>query len=208
MVDRVVLGQIFFQYFCFPLLVRFNQLSIFIYSCTFSLWHKSPQLARTAPFTRFLDHTQRHKTIGRTPLDEWSARRRNPYLTTQHTDIHALIWIRTYNLSRRAATDLRLRPRGHWDRHSHTTYCHILPTVTYYLHSYTTYSHILPTATYYLQSPPTFTYYLQSHTTYSHILPTVTYYLHSHTTYIHILPTVTYYLQSHTTYIHILPTDT
>ena len=25
--------------------------------------------------------------------------------------------IRTHNLSRRAADDLRLRPRGHWDRH-------------------------------------------------------------------------------------------
>ena len=25
-------------------------------------------------------------------------------------------WIRTHNLSRRAAADLRLRPQGHWDR--------------------------------------------------------------------------------------------
>jgi len=25
--------------------------------------------------------------------------------------------IRTHNLSRRAAADLRFRPRGHWDRH-------------------------------------------------------------------------------------------
>ena len=25
--------------------------------------------------------------------------------------------IRTHDLSRRAAADLRLRPRGHWDRH-------------------------------------------------------------------------------------------
>ena len=30
----------------------------------------------------FLDHTQRRSTIGRTPLDEWSARRRDLYLTT------------------------------------------------------------------------------------------------------------------------------
>jgi hypothetical protein len=30
----------------------------------------------------FLDHTQRRTTIGRTPLDEWSARRRDLYLTT------------------------------------------------------------------------------------------------------------------------------
>jgi len=31
-------------------------------------------------FTRFLDHTQRRTTVGRTPLDEWSARRRDLYL--------------------------------------------------------------------------------------------------------------------------------
>jgi hypothetical protein len=30
----------------------------------------------------FMDHTQGHITFGRTPLDEWSARRRDPYLTT------------------------------------------------------------------------------------------------------------------------------
>ena len=30
----------------------------------------------------FLDHTQRRTTVGRTPLDEWSARRRDVYLTT------------------------------------------------------------------------------------------------------------------------------
>ena len=33
----------------------------------------------------FLDHTQRRSTFGRTPLDEWSARRRDLYLTTHDT---------------------------------------------------------------------------------------------------------------------------
>jgi len=33
----------------------------------------------------FLDHTQRLSTVGRTPLDEWSARRRDLYLTTHDT---------------------------------------------------------------------------------------------------------------------------
>ena len=33
----------------------------------------------------FLDHTQRRSTVGRTPLDEWSARRRDRYLTTHDT---------------------------------------------------------------------------------------------------------------------------
>jgi len=34
-------------------------------------------------FLVFLDHTQRRSTVGRIPLDEWSARRRDFYLTTQ-----------------------------------------------------------------------------------------------------------------------------
>jgi hypothetical protein len=33
----------------------------------------------------FLDHAQRRSTIGRTPLDERSARRRDFYLTTHDT---------------------------------------------------------------------------------------------------------------------------
>jgi hypothetical protein len=36
-------------------------------------------------FTRFLDHTQRRTTVGRTPLDEWSARHKDLYLTTPNT---------------------------------------------------------------------------------------------------------------------------
>ena len=36
------------------------------------------------PFLMFLDHTRRN-TVGRTPLDEWSARRRDLYLTTHDT---------------------------------------------------------------------------------------------------------------------------
>ena len=68
----------------------------------------------------FLDHTQRRTTVGRTPLDEWSARRRDLYLTTHNThkqtNIHTSGGIRTHDLSRRAAADLRLRSRGYWDR--------------------------------------------------------------------------------------------
>jgi len=36
-------------------------------------------------FMTSLDHTQRRTTVGRTPLDEWSARRRDLYLTTHNT---------------------------------------------------------------------------------------------------------------------------
>jgi hypothetical protein len=39
---------------------------------------------RPFSFLRFLDHTQRPTTVGRTPLDEWSARRRDLYLTTHN----------------------------------------------------------------------------------------------------------------------------
>ena len=82
-----------------------------------------PQWARAPSFTRFLDHTQRHTTLGRTPLDEWSARRRDFYVTTHNThDRHPCPspptdGIRTRNPSRRAAADPLLRHRGHPDRH-------------------------------------------------------------------------------------------
>ena len=54
-------------------------------ACNFCFWRDSPQWARASSFTRFLDHTQRRTTVGRTPLDEWSARRRDLYLTTHNT---------------------------------------------------------------------------------------------------------------------------
>ena len=53
-------------------------------------------------FLMFLDHTQRRRTVGRTPLDEWSARRRDLYLATHDT----------HDLSRGAAC----RPLACWDR--------------------------------------------------------------------------------------------
>jgi hypothetical protein len=45
----------------------------------------SPQWVMAFSFTRFLDITQRRTTVGRTPLEEWSARRRDLYLTTHNT---------------------------------------------------------------------------------------------------------------------------
>jgi hypothetical protein len=53
---------------------------------------KPPLWARPSSFTKFLDHTQRSNTVRRTPLEEWSARHRDLYLTTQHsqqTNIHS-----------------------------------------------------------------------------------------------------------------------
>jgi len=42
-------------------------------------------LPHSRGFLWFLDHTQRHTAVGRTPLDERSARRRDLYLTTHNT---------------------------------------------------------------------------------------------------------------------------
>ena len=78
-----------------------------------------PQWTMDSSFTRFLDHTQRRTTVSRTPLDEWSARRRDLYLTKHNTHNRQTSmppgWIRTHNLSRRASTDPRLLTRSHWD---------------------------------------------------------------------------------------------
>ena len=43
-----------------------------------------PYVYMEHPFLMFLDHTRR-STVGRTPLNEWSARRRDLYLTTHDT---------------------------------------------------------------------------------------------------------------------------
>ena len=60
-------------------------------------------------------HHNRYDSSGRVI----GSSQRPPPDNTQHsqqTDLHAVGGIRTHNLSRRAAADLRLRPRGHWDR--------------------------------------------------------------------------------------------
>ena len=55
------------------------------YILIFFLWRCGPRRALASSFFRFLDYTQRRITAGRTPLDEWSARRRDLYLTTHNT---------------------------------------------------------------------------------------------------------------------------
>ena len=48
---------------------------------------------------------------------------------SQQTNIHASSGIRTHDLSRRATEDLRLRPRGYWDRRDfvlrYSKYCEL-----------------------------------------------------------------------------------
>jgi len=51
----------------------------------FFLWRCGPKRTMASSLLRFLDHTQRRTTVGRTPLDELSARRRDLYLTAHNT---------------------------------------------------------------------------------------------------------------------------
>ena len=55
------------------------------FSSAFFLWRCDPTRVMASSFLRFLHRTQRRITVGRTPLDEWSARRRDLYLTTYNT---------------------------------------------------------------------------------------------------------------------------
>ena len=65
------------------------KLYIYIYThiyTFFFLWRCDPTRVMASSFLRFpRSHTQRRTTVRRTPLDEWSARRRDLYLTTHNT---------------------------------------------------------------------------------------------------------------------------
>ena len=92
------------------------------------------------PHYRGFTITIRHTAVGRTPLDEWSARRRDLFLTTHNTHnrdtsmppagfeptISAAERPQTYALDRAA----------NWDRHTHThthTYIYIYKIWTAYM---------------------------------------------------------------------------
>ena len=55
------------------------------YTFRFFVWCCCPMQAMAYSFLRFLDHTQRRIKVGRNPLDGWSPRRRDLYLTTHDT---------------------------------------------------------------------------------------------------------------------------
>ena len=63
-------------------ILMYHHLFVCLFVC---FWRYSPQWARASLFTGFLDNTQRRTTVVRTPLDEWSARCRDFYLTTYIT---------------------------------------------------------------------------------------------------------------------------
>jgi hypothetical protein len=59
--------------------------SVFQLDCLSVCGATAPQWGRVFSFTKFLDHTLRRTIVDRNPLDEWSARRRDLYLTTHYT---------------------------------------------------------------------------------------------------------------------------
>jgi len=74
----------------------------------FVLEATAPHRARASSITTFLDHTQRRITVGRTPLDEWSARCRDLYLTIHNIpNKHQIApgGIRTRNPNKRTTAD-------------------------------------------------------------------------------------------------------
>jgi len=65
-----------------------NPLTFFFYWRYNPLWVCILQLSSgviASSHTRFLEHTHRRATVSRTPLGEWSVRRRDFYLTTHST---------------------------------------------------------------------------------------------------------------------------
>jgi hypothetical protein len=72
------------------------------------------------PHYRGFTITLRPTTLSRTLLDEWSAPRRDLYLTTHNTHKRQIsIPPAGFEPAIPAAADPRIRPWGHWDRLSH-----------------------------------------------------------------------------------------
>ena len=98
--------------FLIPILMLYSLFSVVL----------RPNAVVVSSFLKFLYHTQRRFTVDRTLLDECSSSSQRPLPDktqySQQTDIPASGGVRTQNISRRAAADLRLRSRDHWDRPS------------------------------------------------------------------------------------------
>ena len=61
----------------FSVVLRFE--SLFCFHLQLTLRRLMSYIHMEHPFLMFLDHTQRRSTVGRTPLDEWSARPEESY---------------------------------------------------------------------------------------------------------------------------------
>jgi hypothetical protein len=86
------------------LVARFKLLTAYLTSATLPFFlHGATSPSGPGPFHYWhFTTTLRYTTLRRSPLDEWSARRRDLYLTKR-------------NSHKRAVADPRLRHRGHWD---------------------------------------------------------------------------------------------
>ena len=128
-----------------------------LFTYSFFLWRCDPMRVMASSFLRFLDHTQWCTTVGRTPPDEWSARRRDLYLKTHNTHnrqtsmaavafeltISAGKWPQTYALDRTATGIglLHIVPRlilnGAISSHPpYVPMAHTQTTLPFYQHSF------------------------------------------------------------------------
>ena len=101
--------------FCMDLKTKFPHR---VLSDFFFLWRFDSILGNDFRLCGFAIAFSGHTTLGRTPLDRWSARSRGLFLknTTPTSDIHALGGIRTHNPNNQAALDPCLGPLDHLDR--------------------------------------------------------------------------------------------
>jgi hypothetical protein len=83
----------------------------------FFFWRNSSSVARASVFTKFVDHTHyAPPSVGFLWTSDQLVVETSTWQHSQQTAIHAPAGIRTHNPSKRAAADLRLIPRGHWER--------------------------------------------------------------------------------------------
>ena len=116
---RIVLLKPEFIYTAFKnsLLIQQNKIHFHLF-----LWRNSATRFRVTSFLRYLNHI----TLGRTPLDEGSARRKDLYLTAHNIQKRQTSTPpdgnRIRNPIKRSPADPRLRPLCHWDRSVHLHY--------------------------------------------------------------------------------------
>jgi hypothetical protein len=68
-----------------------------------------------------ITHNDATQSVGLLWTSGWPVAETSTWQHSQ-TNVHAPGWIRTRNLSKRAAVDPRFRPLGHWDRHYYYYY--------------------------------------------------------------------------------------
>ena len=103
-----------------PLSSIINRIYIYVYIYIYMYIYIYSLLSRQPPSGSWPSSVTRFYFFEITHNDTPQSSHRPLPNNTQHSqqrDIHAPRGIRTHDLSRRAAVDLRLRPRGHWDRH-------------------------------------------------------------------------------------------